>query len=255
LTESKSRNVAVRIRGLRKSFGEREILHGIDLDIRADAVTCIAGQSGGGKTTVCRMLMRISPPFPPDAGSILMDGKDILLMDDRRFEKELAAGLAGYVFQGNALWTSYSVYENIALQLRELTDKTDADVDATVKKVLNDVGLDFARFAEADPFDLASGEAKKVAIARMLSFNPRIKLYDEPTTGYDLANLMMVSKLIRKVHDRFGGTSVVVSHDLPCIYTIADDVVMMKEGRIHFHDTLEQFKTCDDPYITEFRSA
>jgi len=252
LEQPAQNNATIIIRGLRKSFGGREILHGVDLDVRPNTITCIAGQSGGGKTTICRMLMRISPPFPPDAGSIIVGGKDLVAMEGRDFERELAGGLVGYVFQGNALWTSYSVYDNIALQLRELSGKSGPEIDSIVRRAMADVGLDFQRFADAEPFDLASGEAKKVAIARMLAFNPRIKIYDEPTTGYDLANLLMISKLIREVHDRFGGTSLVVTHDLACIYTIADDVVMIKEGQIHFHGSLDEFRSSTDPYLVEF---
>ena len=226
----------IRVEGLRQSFGGREILKGIDLDVQDREILAIMGSSGGGKTTLLRAVSGLAKPT---AGKIVIDGVDV------QEDPERARRKMGFVFQGAALFDSMTVIENVmfgiernlAMRPRERTEHAD--------KALRDVGL-----ADDDrdkyPSELSGGMRKRVGLARALALDPRIVLYDEPTTGLDPITTYAIDRLVAGLRDERGVTSLFVSHDLASVVRVADRVAFLHEGGLAFVGTPDEF--VNDPH-------
>ena len=216
---------AICVRDLRKGFGGREVLRGVDLDIERGRINVIIGASGGGKTV---LLKHLNGLLRPDSGHIWLDGEDIAAMDDHALDR--VRQKVGMLFQHSALFDSMTVAENIAFPLTEHHHLGKADIAARVRDLLR--RLDIERLADRLPGQLSGGERKRVAVARALIDRPEVLLYDEPTTGLDPILTRNVDWMILQMAREFGVTSVVISHDMPSVFRIADRVSLLYEGRI-----------------------
>ena len=215
----------IRVKGLRKSFHGQPVLRGIDLDVPDGSITIIIGRSGGGKSVFLKHLLGL---LRPDGGRIEVDGVDLTrlrggALDDVRKRY-------GVVFQGGALFDSMTCRDNVAFPLREKLRLSRADVGNRVNAALESVGL--AGIGDKYPEEVSGGMRKRVAIARALVTEPEIVFFDEPTTGLDPVLVNTIHRLILDLHRRFRFTAVMVSHEIPEIFEIADRVGMLHEGRI-----------------------
>jgi len=215
----------VKVEGLRKSFGRQPVLRDLDLEVATGSITVIIGRSGGGKSVFLKHLIGL---LRPDAGRVLVDGVEITQLTGRALD-----GIRrryGVVFQGGALFDSMSCADNVAFPLREKFRMPTAEIAKRVEASLAQVGLEGvgAKF----PAEISGGMRKRVAIARALVTEPEIVFFDEPTTGLDPVLVNTIHRLILDLHRRFRFTAIVVSHEIPEIFEIADTVAMLHEGRI-----------------------
>jgi phospholipid/cholesterol/gamma-HCH transport system ATP-binding protein len=230
------------------SKGDRMILSRVSLSIPKGKVTALMGASGGGKTTVLRL---IGGQQTANSGQVLFDGQDVGKMD--------AAGLhsarrrMGMLFQFGALFTDLSVFDNVAFPLREHTQLSQDLIRDIVLMKLNAVGLRGAR--NLFPSEISGGMARRVALARAISLDPELIMYDEPFAGLDPISLGTAAKLIRQLNDTLGITSIVVSHDLEETFRIADKVIILANGGIAAEGTPDEVRQSQDPMVHQFVNA
>ena len=215
----------IEVQGITKSFGNQQVLRGVDLEVPDGSITIIIGRSGGGKTVFLRHMIGL---LRPDSGRILLDGADLTQLRGRALDR--VRDRYGVVFQGGALFDSLTCAENVAFPLREKTDLTRAQIAERVAMGLERVGLEDV--ARKYPAEVSGGMRKRVAIARALATEPAVVFFDEPTTGLDPILVNTIHHLIRDLHRRLHFTAVMVSHEIPEIFEIADSVAMLHEGRI-----------------------
>ncbi len=240
----------IEIKNLHKNFGEKEVLKGINLQIPEGKVTCILGGSGCGKSTLIKCLIRLEEPT---SGHILVDGKDITHLQN---EIRLAAIRRhfGYLFQEGALFDSMTVGENVSFGLKYLTRIPESEYPRIIKEKLALVGLQ-EDVAKLNPSELSGGMKKRVSLARVLAVNPKVILYDEPTTGLDPIMSDIISDLILDLKEKLKVTSVVITHDMHSAFKIADYIAFLYEGKILLHGTPEEFRKTDNPYVKQFVSG
>jgi len=215
----------IKVEGLRKSFGRQAVLRDLDLEVATGSITVIIGRSGGGKSVFLKHLIGL---VRPDAGRVLVDGVEITHLTGRALD-----GIRrryGVVFQGGALFDSMSCAENVAFPLREKLRIPADEIAKRVDAALAQVGLEGV--GAKLPAEISGGMRKRVAIARALVTEPEIVFFDEPTTGLDPVLVNTIHHLILDLHRRFRFTALVVSHEIPEIFEIADTVAMLHEGRI-----------------------
>jgi phospholipid/cholesterol/gamma-HCH transport system ATP-binding protein len=215
----------IRVKGLRKSFHGQPVLKGIDLEVPDGSITIIIGRSGGGKSVFLKHLLGL---LRPDDGRIEVDGVDFTRLRGRALDDVRTR--YGVVFQGGALFDSMSCRDNVAFPLREKFRLSRAVIDTRVTTALERVGL--AGIGDKFPEEVSGGMRKRVAIARALVTEPQIVFFDEPTTGLDPVLVNTIHQLILELHRRLKFTAVMVSHEIPEIFEIADRVGMLHEGRI-----------------------
>ncbi len=238
----------VECRDLRFGYGDRAILDGVSFTVPRGKVTALMGASGGGKTTVLRL---IGGQVRAQAGQMVFDGQDVGALD--------AAGLyaarrrMGMLFQFGALFTDLSVFDNVAFPLREHTSLPEALIRDIVLMKLNAVGLRGAR--DLMPSEVSGGMARRVALARAIALDPELIMYDEPFAGLDPISLGTSAQLIRQLNDTLGITSIVVSHDLEETFRIADQVIILANGRIAAQGTPAEVKASQDPLVHQFVNA
>ena len=226
---------------------DRPILEDVSLVARKGETICIVGESGTGKSTTLKLILRL---LVPDKGSVSIDGQDITALTFR--EALEVRQRMGMVFQGAALFDSMSVFENIAYPLREHTDLDDDAIEQRVREKLQFVDLDPDRVMEQLPSELSGGMRKRVGVARGMANNPEIMLYDEPTSGLDPLTTGTITRLIMKLQRELNVTSVVVSHDIRSVFRMATRVAVLNERRIAFFGTPEEMAASDDPYLRDF---
>lgn len=253
----------IKISNLTKSFGRKKVLTGIDLDIKMGKTTCIIGKSGCGKSVLLKHLVGL---LIPDSGKIEIDGKDLnQLTYDEVFElrKDI-----GYVFQGGALFDSYTVYENVILGLYEHGEKNDDLLEKEAKRVLSAVGLlpdidikesenfikEWEILKNKKPSDLSGGMRKRVAVARALVGSPKYIFYDEPTTGLDPVTSEQIDEMIYELAHKMNVTSIVITHDMFSVFRIADEVAMLDQGKVLFEGNATELKQSNEPIVKEFIS-
>jgi phospholipid/cholesterol/gamma-HCH transport system ATP-binding protein len=215
----------IRVKGLRKSFHGQPVLRGIDLEVSDGSITIIIGRSGGGKSVFLKHLLGL---LRPDDGQIEVDGVDLTRLRGRALDDVRTR--YGVVFQGGALFDSMSCRDNVAFPLREKFRLSRAAIGTRVSTALERVGL--AGIGDKFPEEVSGGMRKRVAIARALVTEPQIVFFDEPTTGLDPVLVNTIHRLILELHRRLKFTAVMVSHEIPEIFEIADRVGMLHEGRI-----------------------
>ena len=215
----------IKVEGLTKSFGRQAVLRELTLEVATGTITIVIGRSGGGKSVFLKHLVGL---MQPDAGRILVDGVDISRMRGRALDE--IRRTYGVVFQGGALFDSMTCYDNVAFPLREKLRTPPEELAKRVEAALGQVGLEGV--GAKYPAEISGGMRKRVAIARALVTEPEIVFFDEPTTGLDPVLVNTIHHLILSLHRRFRFTAVVVSHEIPEIFEIADTVAMLHEGQI-----------------------
>jgi phospholipid/cholesterol/gamma-HCH transport system ATP-binding protein len=226
---------------------DRPILKNVSFDAMQGETIVIVGESGTGKSTTLKLILRL---LRPDEGRVFIDGEDIT---DVTFEEALEIRQKmGMVFQGAALFDSMTVYENVAYPLREHTDLDEDEIEERVREKLDFVDLDPDRVMQQLPSELSGGMRTRVGIARGMANNAKIMLYDEPTSGLDPLTTATITKLIIKLQRELDVTSVVVSHDIRSVFRMASKVALLNEQRITFFGTPEEMSGSDDKYIRDF---
>ncbi len=238
----------VELRNVTFGYSDRVILDSVSLSIPRGKVTALMGASGGGKTTVLRL---IGGQNRAQQGEVLFDGADVTRMDAQQLYA--ARRRMGMLFQFGALFADLSVFENVAFPLREHTDLTEALLRDVVLMKLHAVGLRGAR--DLMPSEVSGGMARRVALARAIVLDPELIMYDEPFAGLDPISLGTAAQLIRRLNDSLGVTSIVVSHDLEETFLIADQVIILANGRIAAQGTPEEVKRSTDPLVMQFVQA
>jgi phospholipid/cholesterol/gamma-HCH transport system ATP-binding protein len=235
----------IRIQRLHKRFGSQPVLRGIDLDIATGEVMVVIGRSGGGKSVLLKHLIGL---LRPDAGTVAVDGTEITRL--RGGELDRVRERYGVVFQGGALFDSMSVAENVAFPLREKSRLGHAEIRGRVEEKLEQVGL--SDMGHKNPAEISGGMRKRVAIARALVTEPEIVFFDEPTTGLDPILVNTIHHLIVELHRKFRFTAVMVSHEIPEIFEIADRVAMLHEGVIVEVGSPEAMRASANPIVQQF---
>lgn len=235
----------IEIKNLKKRFGKKEVLQGVDLVINKGETLVVIGKSGCGKSVLLKHIIGL---LKPDEGEIFFEGVNIVKMKMKELNKIRLK--FGFLFQGAALFDSMTVAENIGLGLKENTKMTSREIESIVAEKLDLVGLPGTQ--KMKPADLSGGMKKRVSLARSLATNPEYILYDEPTTGLDPVMSDAIDELIRELSERLKVTSIVVTHDIFSVYDVADRVAMMEEGKIYFHGTPKELVETKDPVIRKF---
>jgi phospholipid/cholesterol/gamma-HCH transport system ATP-binding protein len=235
----------IRIQHLHKRVGSQPVLRGVDLDIATGEIMVVIGRSGGGKSVLLKHLIGL---LRPDSGSVAVDGTEISRL--RGSELDRVRERYGVVFQGGALFDSMSVAENVAFPLREKSRLKPAEIKNRVEEKLEQVGL--SDVGHKNPAEISGGMRKRVAIARALVTEPEIVFFDEPTTGLDPILVNTIHHLIVELHRKFRFTAVMVSHEIPEIFEIADRVAMLHEGRIIEVGAPEALRASTNPIVQQF---
>ncbi|HRK05616.1 MAG TPA: ATP-binding cassette domain-containing protein [Chlorobiota bacterium] len=251
----------IEIRGLKKAFGAKQVLRGIDLTVPTGGTTCIIGKSGCGKSVLLKHIVGL---LKADEGDVFLDGKNI-----RDFNREEIYALrrsVGFVFQGAALFDSLTVFDNVVISLVEHGEKDTEKLDSEARRVLSAVGLlpprsesgtaayekEYAIIREKKPSDLSGGMRKRVGVARALVGSPDYIFYDEPTTGLDPITSQQIDDLVGELAKSLKATSVVITHDMFSVFNIADHVVMLEAGLVQFSGSVAELRASQDPVVVEF---
>ena len=241
-----SREAIVELEHVSLAF-DRPILEDVSLVVRRGETVVIAGESGTGKSTTLKLILRL---LRPDSGRVIVDGE---VINDVTYEEALIIRQKmGMVFQGAALFDSMSVFENVAFPLREHTQLTDDEIEARVREKLEFVDLDPDRVMGQLPAELSGGMKKRVGIARGMAANPAIMLYDEPTSGLDPLTTGTITRLIMKLQRELKVTSVVVSHDIRSAFRMATKIALLAERHIVFFGSPEDMTASQDRYVQDF---
>ncbi len=235
----------IKVEGLTKSFGRQPVLRGIDLDVPSGSITVIIGRSGGGKSVFLKHLLGL---LRPDGGRVTVGGVDLTTLDGPALDA--VRQRYGVVFQGGALFDSLTCFANVAFPLREKTRLARAAVTLRVETALGRVGLEGV--GAKYPAEISGGMRKRVAIARALVTEPEIIFFDEPTTGLDPILVNTIHRLIVELHRQSRFTAVVVSHEIPEIFEIADTVAMLHAGRIEEVGPAAAIQASANPVIRQF---
>jgi phospholipid/cholesterol/gamma-HCH transport system ATP-binding protein len=238
----------VELRNLTFGYGERVILDNISLSVPRGKVTALMGASGGGKTTILRL---IGGQIKAQSGQLLFDGEDVTPMNQTQIYA--VRRRMGMLFQFGALFADLSVFENVAFPLREHTDLPDALIRDIVLMKLNAVGLRGAR--DLMPSEVSGGMARRIALARAIALDPDLVMYDEPFSGLDPISLGTAARLIRQLNDSMGLTSIFVSHEVEQTFAIADHVIILANGSIAAQGTPSQVRQSEDPLVKQYINA
>jgi len=235
----------IEIKKLTKSFESLQVLKGIDLSIKNGETMAVMGASGSGKSVLLKLIVGL---LAPDDGKIWIDNKEITNLSEKQMDK--VRQNIGMVFQSGALFDSLTVGENVSFSLVRRTEMSKAEIAKTVSEKLERVGL--KGIENMMPSQLSGGMRKRVSLARAISMEPQIILYDEPTTGLDPLMSTEVNALIKKLHDELGVTSIVVTHDMKSAFTVATEMAMLKNGEIVAVGTPEEMRSSSEPWVFDF---
>jgi phospholipid/cholesterol/gamma-HCH transport system ATP-binding protein len=235
----------IKIEDLRKSFGAQPVLRGVDLEVPTGSITIIIGRSGGGKSVLLKHLIGL---LHPDGGRVLVDDVDITTLNGRALDD--IRRRYGVVFQSGALFDSMTCFDNVAFPLREKTRVGAGELKSRAEAALEQVGL--AGVGPKYPAEVSGGMRKRVAIARALVTEPEIVFFDEPTTGLDPVLVNAIHHLILDLHRRHHFTAVMVSHEIPEIFEIADRVAMLHDGRIVEVGPPAAIQSSNTPVVRQF---
>lgn len=236
----------ISVRGLKKSFGKKEVLRGVDLDLEAGRSLVVIGASGTGKSVLLKCILGI---VHADAGEILIDGVNILKAPSA--ERARRTRQIGMLFQGSALFDSLKVWENVAFRLIYGERKLGSPARQRAIDCLSKVGLE-QEVADLSPSELSGGMQKRVALARAIAADPSILFFDEPTTGLDPIMADVINNLIVERVREAGATAISITHDMASARKIADDVAMLHEGRIIWRGAASEIDRADNPFVDQF---
>ena len=238
-------DVAIRLQCVELRYGEKIVLSDCSLDCKRGHVTCIIGLSGAGKSTILRVANGLRRP---SRGYVFTLGTEISRLPDRdvlEIRKRM-----GFAFQYNALFDSMSVRDNVAFPLYELTDLEEDEIHKRVTSALESVGLEGVD--DNLPGELSGGMQKRAGFARAIVNEPEVVLFDEPTTGLDPIMTHIITTTIKHIQERLHATSVVISHDLPSVFSIADEVALLFEGAIIEYGTVAKVRQSPNPIVQQF---
>jgi phospholipid/cholesterol/gamma-HCH transport system ATP-binding protein len=240
-------DTVINVEKLNKSFGKNHVLRNFSLSLSKGETLAVLGKSGSGKSVLIKCIINL---IEKDDGDIIVLGNDVSEMTQE--ELDALRARVGFLFQSNALYDSMTVRENLEFPLRRHWEKDEREsmAESAVMEVLADVGL--AHTVDMMPEELSGGMRKRIALARTLILRPAIILYDEPTTGLDPVTAREISQLIVKVQRKYNTSSIVISHDMHCINTIANRVVMLIDGKCYANDTYSNLQQSNDVKIREF---
>ena len=245
-TSLQSRGAAVEIAGLRKSFGEKIVLDGVNLGVLPGESLVIIGGSGAGKSVLLKSILGL---IVPDTGTILIDGVDMTdPRDERRGDVRRRVGM---LFQGGALFDSMNVWRNVTFALTNGRARQGARMRALAVEMLEKVGLD-EHVADLRPAEISGGMQKRVALARAIAANPDLIFFDEPTTGLDPIRANTINRLIRGLVTDLGCSAITITHDMQSARHIADRIAMLHEGRIVWVGTVDELDRCENPLVQRF---
>lgn len=236
------------IENVHKSFNHRDVLKGVSLQVEKGEILAVIGGSGVGKSV---LLKHISALMRPDQGKIMVNDLEVSRLRGRALEAY--RDRLGYLFQGGALFDSMNVYDNIAFPLREKTKLKEKKINALVHDMLDKVGMH--EEGEKYPAELSGGMKKRAALARALIQNPEIMLFDEPTTGLDPIIVNSVFQYIHLTHERLGFTGIIVTHQIPRIFSVVQKVALLNEGVIVAAGTPDDIQASDNPIVQNFLSG
>lgn len=237
--------IIIDIKDVYKSFGPKEVHSGLTLSIKKGENITVLGGSGSGKSV---LLKEITGLLKPDSGDVIIEGENIVPIEENdlvRVRKKM-----GMLFQGAALFDSLTVEENIAYPLRENTDFPENEIREIVARNLELVGL--PDIEDKMPSDLSGGMKKRVGLARAMAMNPKILLYDEPTTGLDPPNISRINQLIRDMQAQFGITGIIITHDVESAFKISDRVAFLYHGKIIFTGSVEEAEKTNIEILSNF---
>jgi len=235
----------IKMENLHKSFEDLEVLKGVSLQVEKGEILALIGGSGHGKTVI---LKHVAGLMKPDRGHVYINGKDVFNL--RRDELEQLRSHLGFLFQSGALFSSLTVFDNVAFPLREKTHLSKQEIREKVLNVLEQVGLGGAE--EKYPAQISGGMIKRTALARSLVRHPEIMLFDEPTTGLDPVIAHTILDLIKSIHKDLGFTGMIVSHELSNVFQIVQKVAMLHDGVILFVGTPEEITASRNPIVRQF---
>ncbi len=238
----------IEVIGLEKSFNGQKVLNGVNLAIHDKEVMAIIGESGGGKSVLLKHLMGL---LKPDKGRILVDGEDITRVG--RKELDRIRDRFGIVFQGSALFDSMTVLENVAFPLLEKTKLRREEIEEKALRALGDVGL--KGIENKYPSEISGGMKRRVALARALIVEPTTIFFDEPTTGLDPIILNSIHRLIIDTHVKYEFTGIIISHEIPEIFDVADKVAMLYKGSIVAFGTPAEIRRDPNPVVRQFTAG
>jgi phospholipid/cholesterol/gamma-HCH transport system ATP-binding protein len=238
----------IEIKNLNKSFGKNHVLRDFSLKLNEGENLAVLGKSGSGKSVLIKCIIRL---IEPDSGTIRVFGKDV--QDLNQEELDALRAKVGFLFQSNALYDSMTVRENLEFPLRKHWAKsqlTNENVEPLVHEVLKNVGL--SHTIDMMPAELSGGMRKRIALARTLILRPQIILYDEPTTGLDPITAREISQLIVDMQHTYKTSSIIISHDMNCINTTSDRVVMLIDGHCYAEGAFDTLRESSDIHVKEF---
>jgi len=236
----------IEIKNLRKAFGKKVVLDGVDVEIKQGESLVVIGGSGTGKSVLIKCIQGI---LTPDEGSIKIDGQDIVQLS--RKEAEQSYSKMGMLFQGAALFDSLTVWENVAFGLIENKKMPRKQAKSEAIRVLRQVGL-APDVADLSPSELSGGMQKRVGLARAIATKPEIIFFDEPTTGLDPIMSDVINDLIIESVKGLGATALTITHDMASARKIADKIAMLYKGKIIWQGTVKEMDKTDNPYVQQF---
>ncbi len=238
----------IRIIDLHKSFGPKQVLRGVNLEVGPGETMVVIGQSGSGKSV---LLKHIIGMLKPDSGKVIVDGVDVTALRPRELQPILRK--FGMLFQGAALFDSLTVGENVAFGLRRYTTHSREEIAAIASQSLAEVGL--RGVEDLMPHELSGGMKKRVGLARAIAYKPEIILYDEPSTGIDPIRADSINDLINQLKRDHGVTSVVITHDMVSCYKVADRIAMLYDGVIIETGSPAEIQATSNPVVRQFISG
>jgi len=243
---TKNGKYVIDIKNLRKGFGKQEVLKDVSLQLLNGENLVVLGKSGSGKSVLIKCIVRL---LTPDAGTIKVFGDDVSKLSGdglTEIRKKI-----GFLFQSGALYDSMNVKENLEFPLRRIKNKLNQHmIDEKIAEVLENVGLSDALYKM--PSQLSGGMRKRISLARTIVIDPAILLYDEPTTGLDPVTSDEISLLINDIQKKYKTSSIIITHDIECVRSTADRVIMLQDGTIYQEGKLEEFENSKDPMIKSF---
>ena len=237
--------MSIVLEGVSKAFGEKVILDGVSLEVPEGKTVAVIGASGAGKSVLLKTIVGL---LEPDEGRVVVD--DQVVTELTRNELYQLRRQVGYVFQFAALFDSMTVEDNLSMGLRRMREVDEAERVRRVRESLRLVELE--GYGDRMPGEMSGGQRKRVGLARAIATRPKYLLYDEPTTGLDPVTTAVIDRLILRMDEELGVTSIVVTHDMTSAYRVADRIAMLYQGRIRYEGTPDEIQRVDDPIVKGF---